>query len=340
MDLTPQPDTVVRPPLRRRWWTPLAVAGTSWMVFMIVSFVMAVLGVWVVFGELTLEMFRSVETITEVSRSRLGFFIVVVLPQLALVVPSIAAALLSPVETRRRLGLVVGHWPVWAWIASALATPLVGLVSSVVVGSFMEESEGLKEMSQIFRDHGESGFLIPLALMIGVTPAFCEELLFRGYIQTRLVNSFHPVIGIFVASFLFAAFHMDPVHVVAVFPMGLFLGFVSWRSGSLFPAMLGHFVNNFISVVLVVFAPEDETDVLAAPAIAITLSILAVGILSVSATAVAASMYGPPLAEPDSDAVPTDESGLPQPDDFVMARLVNPDSVSDSPYVPPFPTSD
>ena len=175
----------------------------------------------------------------------------------------------------------------------------------MVCGLFLEESESLKEMSQIFRDHGASGFLIPLSLMIGMTPAVCEELLFRGYLQTRLAASLNPLAGILISSGMFAAFHLDFVHVIAVFPMGLFLGWVSWRSGSLIPAMMGHFVNNFISVVAVVMAPEGQADVLAAPAIAISLTIIALGILGMSATVTASIAFGPP---PPADR-PSPESG-------------------------------
>ncbi|QDT04065.1 CAAX amino terminal protease self- immunity [Rubripirellula lacrimiformis] len=289
----PYTGLVSPPKAHPRWWTPLAVSAASWLSFMIASLLMAILGVWVVFGELSSQLLGSMETMTKVSASRWGLLIVVVLPQLALVMPSIVAGKLSPVPFRQRLGLVRGHWPVWAWFAAAAATPLVGLISSLVVGSFMEESENLKEMSRIFRNHGESGFLFPLAMMIGATPAICEEFLFRGYVQTRLVRSFHPLIGIFVASFLFAAFHMDLVHVIAVFPMGMFLGVISYRSGSLFPAMLGHFVNNVISVVLVVMAPEDATDVLAAPAIMISMSIILIGLVGMGGTIFSIAWFKP-----------------------------------------------
>ena len=119
---------------------------------------------------------------------------------------------------------------------------------------------------------GERDFLIPLALMIGATPALCEELLFRGYVQTRLTRVIGASrSGIFVASLLFAAFHIDLVHVIAVFPMGLFFG---WRLGEavrIFPAMLGHFVNNVISVFAVVIAPDGQTDVLSLPTVAVSL---------------------------------------------------------------------
>jgi hypothetical protein len=109
-----------------------------------------------------------------------------------------------------------------------------------------------------------------------------------------LARSFGPLVGITVASLLFAAFHLDLVHVVAVFPLGLFLGWVAWQSGSLFPAMLGHFVNNAISVIAVVLAPEAEPDVLALPAITFTLAILALGVIGMAAVSVASVAYRRP----------------------------------------------
>jgi membrane protease YdiL (CAAX protease family) len=284
---------------RPRWWTPLAICSVSLAVFLTASGVMALVAMFVVHGKLTPDMFQDAESLKAVSQSRLGLFLVVVVPQLFLVLPSILAAILSSVPTRQRLGLVRGHWPVWAWVAAAAATPLVGMVAGLVVGLLLEESDTLKQMTQVFRGHGQNGFLIPLALMIGATPAFCEEILFRGYVQTRLTRSFGPPVGIILASFLFAAFHLDLVHVVAVFPLGLFLGWVTWQSGSLFPAMLGHFVNNAISVIAVVIAPEAEPDVLALPAITFTLAILAAGIIGMAAVSVASVAY----RRPDSQVI-------------------------------------
>jgi membrane protease YdiL (CAAX protease family) len=263
-------------------------------VFLVSSMVMAIIAITVVHGTVTREWLTNPDFIADVYRSRVGLLILVVTPQLVLVIPSIVAAILSPEPTRKRLGLVRGHWPIWAWLAAAVATPLVGLVSGLVVGVFMDESETLRQMSDIFRDHGQAGFLLPLSLMIGATPAFCEELLFRGYVQTRLVRSFGPAAGIIVASLAFAAFHMDFVHVVAVFPLGLFLGVIAWRSGSIFPAMLGHFINNVISVVAVVMAPEGQTDVLSMPAAAVSLLVIGLGVLGMVAVAVASVMYGRP----------------------------------------------
>lgn len=283
---------------RPRTWTTFAVSALSLLSFLLVSGIMVGVAMFVVHGELNLRLLRSEAAMEEVSSSRVGLTLLVVIPQLALVLPACFAAILSPVKIRERLGLVRGHWPLWAWLAAALATPLVGLISSVVVGSFAEESENLKSMSEVFRIHGANGFLVPLALMIGATPAICEEILFRGYIQTRLNRAIGPAAGITLASLAFALFHMDIIHVIAVFPLGVFLGIVAWRSGSLVPAMLGHFVNNVISVVAVVMAPQNETDVLALPVAMLSLSIMGLGFFGALAVIAASIVYPIPNRNP------------------------------------------
>jgi uncharacterized protein len=282
-----------------RWWTSLAVAGLSLKAFLLVSFVSVIGGIIAVNGFPPTSQEQAAEALEKVLATRWGL-VLIVIPQLFMVAVPIVAAYLSPVPTRQRLGLVRGHWPIWAWFAAAAATPLVGMISGSLLGLFVEESDSLKQMSGVFREHGQNGFLIPLAMLIGLTPAICEELLFRGYIQTRLIKAFTPMAGILISSILFAAFHMDFVHVIAVFPLGLFLGWVSWRSGSLFPAMLAHFLNNVISVVAVVVAPPEATDVLGLPTLMIAVTILVSGVVGVGAVGLAAVWYGRPDRQADA----------------------------------------
>lgn len=275
----------------------LLVVAVSGVVFLVTSGIVLFAAVLVSAGfdpSVLRDPARVRDALEQVTASRIGFLVMVVVPQLTLIAPAVGAAALSRAPILSRLGLVGGHWPWWAWGAAAISAPLVGMISGVVVDLFMDQSPQLEQMSEIFREHGRTGFLIPLALLIGLTPAVCEELLFRGFLQTGLTRSLGPVGGIGVASVLFAVFHFDPVHVISVFPIGLYLGWVSWRSGSLFPAMLAHFVNNFVSVLAVVFAPEGETDVLALPSAIFSLGILTAGALGLAAVAAASVWYGRP----------------------------------------------
>ena len=105
------------------------------------------------------------------------------------------------------------------------------------------------------------GFGIGVSLLcFAALPAFSEEWLFRGYVQTRLAQRWSPWLAILVSSLLFAVFHGDPVHVIFVFPIGLWLGYISWRSGSIIPAMLAHAYNNSLSLIGAVYDQADALD--------------------------------------------------------------------------------
>ncbi|MDB4634786.1 CPBP family intramembrane metalloprotease [Rubripirellula sp.] len=278
-------------PPRERWWTSLAVIGVSLLFFIAASFVMTIVAAVYVHGSFSASLFSNPDSLRQVTQSPVGLLLMIVTPQIALVTPCLIAAYLSPQPMRQRLALVKGNWPIWAWITAALATPLVGLISGIIIGLFLDESAALKEMSDIFRQQSQSGFTAQLILMVALTPALCEELLFRGYVQSRLTRVFPPVLGVFFSSIVFAAFHMDPVHVIAVVPLGLFLGWLTWQSGSLFPAILAHFVNNLISVLATIIAPTTSTDTFSLPALEFTLGILLLGCIGIAATSFAAIAY-------------------------------------------------
>jgi membrane protease YdiL (CAAX protease family) len=85
-------------------------------------------------------------------------------------------------------------------------------------------------------------------LVFGVIAGAAEELFFRGYMQTRLAEVWGPVRAVVVTSACFGVLHVDVsgVHMALAFAMGLYLGFVVERTGSVLPAIVCHVVNNVV----------------------------------------------------------------------------------------------
>jgi membrane protease YdiL (CAAX protease family) len=81
-------------------------------------------------------------------------------------------------------------------------------------------------------------------LVSAVLPGVGEELFFRGFIQTRLRQRWKPWTAIVVTSVLFGLLHGDPVHSPMAFFMGLVLGWLVERTGSLWVSMFAHAANN------------------------------------------------------------------------------------------------
>ena len=84
---------------------------------------------------------------------------------------------------------------------------------------------------------------------VACLPAFCEEFLHRGIVLQGIKH-----IGfkkaIVTSSLLFGLLHFNIGQVAYAFVIGLILGFVAVVSKNIFPAMIIHFTNNFISVYL------------------------------------------------------------------------------------------
>lgn len=293
-DDLPEPDRAdVRRPSWRLWTLPLVLLG-GFAVHQLGSLV----GIGVATGVLhsyaeslttRLGVDGEVAIIEQANEAAIGqVFIVssVLFGQISLGFAAVLAAVVSPWTISTRLGLTRGHWPLWLWGVAALAAPVVGMLWSVVLQQFVDDSDSLKEMSSVFAAIGESGFAIPLAVLVGLMPGVCEELMFRGYLQTRLVGAWGAVAGIAMTSVLFAAFHVDPVHALGVLPLGAYFGWLAWSSKSIFPAMLAHFVNNLIGVLAITLIPRDATGQLPENTedlpIGVVLAILAVVLASFS----------------------------------------------------------
>lgn len=86
----------------------------------------------------------------------------------------------------------------------------------------------------------------PLGIISTVIMApIVEEMLFRGAIEGHLLRIWKkPAYAIIVSALLFGLVHGNLVQAPFAFLLGLALGWIYYRSGSLLPSMLMHFVNN------------------------------------------------------------------------------------------------
>jgi membrane protease YdiL (CAAX protease family) len=90
-----------------------------------------------------------------------------------------------------------------------------------------------------------------LFLGLAVAAPLCEEVVWRGYIQ-RAYDSRGPWVSVGVVSLFFAFWHLRLQGFLALLPLTLMLGFLAWRSNSLLPGILAHFVANSLQVLVTV----------------------------------------------------------------------------------------
>ena len=90
-------------------------------------------------------------------------------------------------------------------------------------------------------------------------PVF-EEWLCRGMVLRGLLTKMKPVWAIVISALFFALIHLNPWQALNAFAIGLVMGFVYYKTGSLWLTMLIHFVNNGTSVVLAQIPSLEETE--------------------------------------------------------------------------------
>lgn len=91
---------------------------------------------------------------------------------------------------------------------------------------------------------------ILLIAVFALTPAVIEELCFRGYLFSAIRTAVSPLRTVLITAFLFGLFHVltgSALLVERFVPstlMGLIIGWVAYRTGSVFPGIVIHFVHN------------------------------------------------------------------------------------------------
>ena len=83
--------------------------------------------------------------------------------------------------------------------------------------------------------------------LLSVAAPILEEMLFRGIILKYLLKKYRPLTAIIISSLVFGLFHMNIWQFVGASLLGLLLGYMYWRSGTLFYSVLIHFLNNTLA---------------------------------------------------------------------------------------------
>ena len=147
-------------------------------------------------------------------------------------------------------------------------------------------------------------------LAIAVAPAVGEEFFFRGYLLGALRGKMPAWGAIVLTGAIFGLFHASVGGLIAVERilsstlLGLVLGWVCWRTGSVFPGMLIHVLHNGLMVSLIYFGPQlqewgidaEGKRYLPLPLLAIATTAAAIGILVIARSARHGSLSPAPVS--------------------------------------------
>ena len=133
-------------------------------------------------------------------------------------------------------------WAVLFWCALAAAG---AVIPSSFLQELMPELPNLveEEFDMILRNRW--GYFA-----VGLLAPVCEELVFRGAILRALLHwTPRHWVAIAISAFLFALIHANPAQMPHAFVIGLLLGWLYYRTDSIVPGIVYHWINNSIAYI-------------------------------------------------------------------------------------------
>ncbi len=127
-------------------------------------------------------------------------------------------------------------------LISSIVVNAVSLIFQTLAG--VEFTSGLEDLEM----NGISGFLISVISM-AVVPAIIEEFSIRGVVMQPL-RRYGDGFAIVASAFIFSIMHGNMAQIPYTVVGGLYLGYLTIATGSIWPSIILHFINNMYSVIL------------------------------------------------------------------------------------------
>lgn len=93
-------------------------------------------------------------------------------------------------------------------------------------------------------------------IVVAIIAPLTEEAIFRGLILNGLRKRYDTRGAMLISAALFAVYHLNPYQFIGAFVIGLVLAWLRLRSGSLWPCIVLHAVNNALAVIVAIIDPD------------------------------------------------------------------------------------
>lgn len=109
---------------------------------------------------------------------------------------------------------------------------------------------GAEELEQLERSLIGGAPLGITLLVVAAVPALCEELLLRGLVARALAARFGIAFAVISSAILFGLMHLSIPRFLPTALLGAALGWAALAARTVVPAMIIHFLNNLIAILL------------------------------------------------------------------------------------------
>jgi len=147
----------------------------------------------------------------------------------------------------------------------------------------------LEETERLLVQANSPGEFLFVIAVVALVPALSEELLFRGLVQRNL-EAFAGWRGAVLTGLVFGVYHFNPFTLVPLAALGIYFGFIVYRSGNITLSMSAHFFNNFVACAAM-YLHLDDNFVAVSPSAAPTLALAAWNFAAFAVVFCAATLY-------------------------------------------------
>ena len=126
-----------------------------------------------------------------------------------------------------------------------------------IAQSLVSTPEGFSKIQELMTITGPLSAFFIIGIVIIIAP-FVEELIFRGFFQRILEHRLKDITkAVLFSALTFAIIHFNPWWVIQIYIIGVFMGYVAWRTNSIWTSFILHAMNNGIAV-LFTHLPENS----------------------------------------------------------------------------------
>jgi len=115
------------------------------------------------------------------------------------------------------------------------------------IKSFEEQAELILKNMLDMRSLSDLGIAL---FLVALTPAICEEVAFRGVLQSQLSKAFkNHHLGIWATAIIFSTIHFQFLGFLPRMVLGAIFGYLLVHSGGILACIIAHFINNALGVI-------------------------------------------------------------------------------------------
>ena len=148
---------------------------------------------------------------------------------------------------------------IWAIILFSLGLIILSDELDRIIQVYIPAPKYIVDLNHLLKPESLfGGFLLFFAVVI-LAP-LGEEIIFRGFLQQILERQWQDTTrAVLFTALIFSFIHMNPYWFFQIYILGVFLGFLAWKTNSIVAPLILHGLNNFIALLFSFTEPQSNS---------------------------------------------------------------------------------